>query len=397
MIEILHPGRDGERIAALRAPLSGYDFVDGWTSALPDLVALDLPRRVGDAPVRASDPEPLAVLARAGGTLDEASRYVVFPWRRTVVRLPESETFHRLRTARNRWLIDAEEQRAWSSALIGVAGLSVGASALTTCVLTGARRFRLAEHDTLAPTNLNRLPASVCDLGAPKLVLAQRRTWEIDPYCEITGFAEGYRPGTAARFLGSGGDRLGVVIEEMDDLAMKIHLRIAARAARIPVVMATDNGDGTFLDIERYDLEPGAPLFGGRAGDLAALTGADLADPARRMEIVRAIVGAGLSGRTLASLDQVGRTLPSWPQLATAVAISGALAAYGARAIVCGAPLQSGRYRVDLEDFDVTRAAPPRSRSAGTSSADSGNAVRTSGIRPEESAAGARRARRVSS
>ncbi|WP_308212876.1 ThiF family adenylyltransferase [Nocardia otitidiscaviarum] len=350
MIEILHPATDRARITALRATASGYRFVDGWTSALPELLAIRHPRLAGRRHGGADDFAALAAMAQAAGSLDEISRYIVYPWRRVLVRLPDAEHFHRLRTARNRWLITAEEQRLWSSALIGVAGLSVGASVLTACSLTGARRFRLAEHDTLGPTNLNRLPASVCDLGEPKLLLAQRRIWEIDPYTEIATYSKGYRTHDASAFLGRGPGRLAVVVEEMDDLAMKVDIRVRARAARIPVVMATDHGDGAFLDVERYDLEPDAPLFGGRAGDLTADRAA-LTDPARRLEIVHAIVGDAVSPRTRASLAEVGRTLPTWPQLGTAVGVAGALAAAAARAIVCGAPMPSGRYRVDPDEL----------------------------------------------
>uniref|UniRef100_UPI0024A7DCD6 ThiF family adenylyltransferase n=1 Tax=Nocardia sp. CC201C TaxID=3044575 RepID=UPI0024A7DCD6 len=335
MIEILHPARDYARITALRATASGYRYVDGWTSALPELLAIRHPRLAVRRNGGADDFAALAAMAQAAGSLDEISRYVVYPWRRVLVRLPDDEHFHRLRTARNRWLITAAEQRLWSSAPIGIAGLSVGASVLTACSLTGARRFRLAEHDTLGPTNLNRLPASVCDLGEPKLLLAQRRTWEIDPYTEFTTFSNGYRARDAAAFLGRGAGRLAVVVEEMDDLPMKVDIRVRARAARIPVVMATDHGDGAFLDVERYDLEPDAPLFGGRAGDLTADRAA-LTDPARRLEMVHAIVGAAVSPRTRASLTEVGRTLPTWPQLGTAVGVAGALAAAAGPGAQCG-------------------------------------------------------------
>jgi tRNA A37 threonylcarbamoyladenosine dehydratase len=63
--------------------------------------------------------------------------------------------------------------------------------------LTGARRFRLADPDTLGPTNLNRLAGSVCDFGVPKLTLAMRRTLETDPYSDIEAFEAGYGPEVA--------------------------------------------------------------------------------------------------------------------------------------------------------------------------------------------------------
>jgi tRNA A37 threonylcarbamoyladenosine dehydratase len=43
----------------------------------------------------------------------------------------------------------------------------------------------LADFDTLELTNLNRVPASVMDLGVNKAVVAARRIAEIDPYLRV--------------------------------------------------------------------------------------------------------------------------------------------------------------------------------------------------------------------
>ncbi|WP_327100236.1 ThiF family adenylyltransferase [Nocardia vinacea] len=347
MIEILHPANDSARIAELLAPGSGFRYVDAWDGCLPELVALDHPRLVAATrQARADMANHIASLRRSG----PVARYIVFPWRRTVVKLPDAELFWRLRTARNRFLIETHEQRTWSETLIGIAGLSVGAAALSVCSLTGARRFRLAERDTLGTTNLNRLAASVCDLGEPKLTLAQRRTLEVDPYTRIDAFSHGYVPEFADDFLGGHGtERLAVLLEEMDDLPMKFDIRRRAKAAGIPVVMVTDNGDNVLLDIERYDLDPAYPILHGRVEFAAHWSLAELGDPARRSRLVGAIVGGGLTSRLRYSLTQVGHTLPTWPQLGTAATMAGAVGALAARLIACGGGLRSGRYRVDLD------------------------------------------------
>jgi len=363
VIEILDPANDAGRIADLRKSGSGFDFVDGWESSLPELAAIDQLRpAAGACEARLCSADYVAT-AGDDGRVEAASRYVVYPWRNLVVRLPDAEQFWRLRTARNRYLIDEDEQRTWSGALIGIAGLSVGASILAACSLTGARRFRLAEHDTLAPTNLNRLYASVCDLGQPKLSLALRRTLECDPYSEIGEFPDGYSPAVANAFLGigdaaeEGAERVAVLIEEMDDLAMKIDVRLRARAARIPVVMVTEHGDNAFLDVERYDLQPDYPLLHGRVADLEDMSPADLNDPRRRVQIASAIVGDDITPRTRYSLTQVGRSLPTWPQLGTAVTLAGALGSFATRLIACGCAIESGRYRVDLDRIVLGAAA----------------------------------------
>jgi tRNA threonylcarbamoyladenosine dehydratase len=351
MIEVLDPVADRPRIDSLLDPAAGIRLVDAWKSALPELASLDLPHlSPGTADSKASLDEYFAAVWTET-TIEAASRYVLFPWRNTIVRLPEADLFARLRTARNRYLIDEGEQREWSAALIGIAGLSVGASVLAASSLTGARRFRLAEGDTLAPTNLNRLTGSVCDFGEPKLTLAMRRTFEADPYSDLEAFPAGYAPGVADAFIGAGGaERLTVLVEEMDDLALKVDIRFKARAARVPVVMVTDNGDNAILDVERFDLDSDYPLFHGLAGDLAA-NPTDLNDPIQRVNVASAIVGSRITPRTRFSLTQVGRTLPSWPQLGTAATVGGALGALAARYIACGFPLPSGRYRVDLDEI----------------------------------------------
>ena len=134
-----------------------------------------------------------------------------------------------------------------------------------------------------------------------------------------------------------------------------------AQAARVPVVMVTDNGDNAILDVERFDLDASYPLFHGLAGDLAAGPG-DLNDPIQRVNVASAIVGSQITPRTRFSLTQVGRTLPSWPQLGTAATVGGALGALAARYIACGVPLPSGRYRVDLDEIMLGAKAHDASR-----------------------------------
>ncbi|MGB3303223.1 ThiF family adenylyltransferase [Gordonia sp. (in: high G+C Gram-positive bacteria)] len=330
MITILTPGIDDAHISRLTAPSSGLRLIDAWSEARTDL-------------------EQVLALSGSGELLtsDETVdvRYVVFPWRAAIVKLPAPHLFHLLRTTRNRFLITDDEQDRWSAATIAVAGLSVGGSVLHTCALTGARRFRVADLDTLGISNLNRLAGSVCDLGAPKVELAHRRLLELDPYAQVETFPTGYSDAVAAEFLG-GATPPAVVFEEMDDVRRKVELRIAARAARLPVVMVTDDGDDVIVDVERYDLDGDYPLFHGRAGDIVELGADVLDDPANKVAIAGAIVGDGVTERMRMSLAEVGRTIPSWPQLGSAATLAGAVGAAVGRRIVLGEDMPSGRRHV---------------------------------------------------
>ncbi|MGC4935284.1 ThiF family adenylyltransferase [Gordonia sp. DT30] len=335
MIDILDPARDRDRIDAL-LHAGDHRLVDAWATARPELTALAqfTGEEVPDS-----------------AQLDSWSRYVVYPWRRTVVRVPVDPLLHRLRTARNRFLITDDEQAAWSSAQLAVAGLSVGASVVQVAALTGARRFHLADPDTLGPTNLNRLAGSVCDLGLAKTTLAARRLLEADPYAEIATWDRGYQVDRSAEFLrGRDGRPVDVVIEEMDDLAMKVAVRSHVRTARIPLIMVTDDGDNVIIDVERHDLDRDYPPFHGAAGEIAEYDLEALRDPANRVRVACAIVGADVAPRVAEALAHVGQTIPSWPQLGTAASLAGVVGAFAARTIVCGGDLPSGRYRVAIDD-----------------------------------------------
>ncbi|GAA14990.1 hypothetical protein GOALK_120_00470 [Gordonia alkanivorans NBRC 16433] len=336
MIEILHPEKDESRIGELRTV--GVGVVDGWETAFEEYCSL-----------QSLDPR-MERLTPAD--LEERSRYVVYPWRNVMVRLPDDEIFHRLRTARNRVLVTENEQDCWAGTTIAVAGLSVGASLLHTCVLTGARRFRIADADTLGVTNLNRLSGSVCDLGVPKTTLARRRMLELDPYVTVEVFDDGVTENNVASFLGLDGPaRADIVLEEVDDLAMKVVIRRHARSAGLPLVMVTDDGDGVIVDVERYDVDPSYPEFHGMAGFLTTMSPTELSDPENRVAVASAIVGPEVSPRVTKALAEVCRSIPSWPQLGSAATMAGAVGATVARQIVCGADIPSGRAYLRVGDF----------------------------------------------
>ncbi|MGV9713253.1 ThiF family adenylyltransferase [Gordonia sp. NPDC003424] len=349
MIEILRPTEDAGRLRALRS--DGVAEVDAWASALPELRQLDgLTQIEPDAePAKKFDVDD-------PDALEYHTRYVYFPWRATLVRMPDDDIYYRLKTARNRFLLTGAEQDQWRQARIGIAGLGVGSSALSACALTGARHFHIADPDQLAPTNLNRIQGSVCELGLTKLELSRRRLLEADPYSSVRDFPNGYRADDADAFLGlDGGQPLSVVVEEIDDVAMKIDLRRRARAARIPVVSATDMGDNVVLDVERYDLDDRYPIFHGR-GEGFTPEG-DGADPRQKLRMAVAIVGDTLTPRMAYSARELGRGIVSWPQLGSTAAMSGALVAVATRYIACGGPVVSGRYIVDVEDTLLGAAA----------------------------------------
>jgi molybdopterin/thiamine biosynthesis adenylyltransferase len=249
-----------------------------------------------------------------------------------------------LRLDRNRYAITADEQVRLGRLCVAVAGLSVGRAIVSVLAHEGiGGELRLADFDVLELSNLNRVAGGLADVGTSKLVLAAREIAELDPYIRVVAFPQGVQEATIARFV-NGAD---VVVDECDDLAMKVRLREEARAAGRPVVMATSHRG--MLDVERFDLEPRRKLFHGLLGDvdsdeLRGLTAE------QKVPYVMRIVGAdSLGDRAAASLLEVKQSLSTWPQLASEVVLGGAMAANAVRRIALGGLRASGRFHADLD------------------------------------------------
>lgn len=304
-------------------------------------------RPADDAPAREA-----AAREALGPHPERYGSWVHYPWSGRLVHvLPEREHAE-LRTSRNRNKITAAEQARLGALTIGVVGLSVGQATALTLALEGiGGELRLADHDTLSLSNLNRLRAGVHEIGVNKAVITARAIWEINPYARLSLFTEGVHEGVIDDFL----DGLDLLFEECDDLAMKVRLREGARARRIPVLMETS--DRGMLDVERFDLEPERPLLHGLVGDLDARSLRGLST-AEKVPIVLALIG-DISARGAASLVDVDTTLETWPQLASAVSLGAAINADCARRIALGTFRESGRFYVDLEQLVGGVDAPP--------------------------------------
>jgi molybdopterin/thiamine biosynthesis adenylyltransferase len=272
----------------------------------------------------------------------EPIRWAYFPWRRTVVNVLGPRTHRRLRLDRNRNLITDEEQRRLGRLRVGVIGLSVGHAVAHTLAAQGVcGELRLGDFDDLDVSNLNRVPASLVDVGVNKAVVAARRIAELDPYLPVQVMTEGVTSATVEKFL----DGLDVVVEECDSLDVKVLVREYARAHRIPVLMATS--DRGLLDIERFDEHPTRPLLHGLLGDIDSAALAGLTSKDKVPYVLRILDATALSPRMAASLVEVGTTLTTWPQLAGEVALGATAITEAVRRIGLGEPLSSGRVRID--------------------------------------------------
>ncbi len=270
-----------------------------------------------------------------------------YSWSKTLVHVLPADEHQEVRTARNRNLITKEEQGVFRNAVIGIAGLSVGNSCALTIVLQGGgERMRLADSDTLALSNLNRIRAGIPMLGLPKTEVAARQIYEMNPYAKLDLFPDGLTMKNIKKFF-LGPPKLDILVEEMDDLEMKIEARKWARKLKIPVVMAADDGDGVLLDIERFDLEPKRALLHGRIPEmlLKNMTRQEIG-----MFIGKHFIGEeNIPQRVKTSLKEIGKTLYTWPQLGGAAALAGVVVASSARRILIGEKIQSGRHVLSLD------------------------------------------------
>lgn len=287
-----------------------------------------------------------------GTNISEYGVWVYYPWSQRLVHLLDEEEYTELRTSANRNKITTEEQKILATKKVGVIGLSVGQSVSVTMAMERCfGELRLADFDTLELNNLNRIRTGVHNLGVLKVVSVAREIAEMDPFLNVTCYPEGITDENIHDFYTKGG-KLDAVIDECDGVNIKILCRIKAKELSIPVLMeASDRGT---LDVERFDLEPERPIMHGWLEhlDIDMQKLKNLKTSEEKLPYILPISGMDtLSPRMKASMAEIEQTLTTWPQLATAVTLGGALTADTCRRMFLNQFTASGRYFIDLEEL----------------------------------------------
>ncbi|MBO9732974.1 MAG: ThiF family adenylyltransferase [Chitinophaga sp.] len=292
------------------------------------------------------------VQAYLGGTpIDHFGVWVYYSWIDRLVHLVDEAEFIELRTSRNQHKITAAEIAILSKKKIGIVGLSVGQSiALTLAMERICGELRLADFDSLELTNMNRIRAGVHSLQTPKVVIAAREIAELDPFIKVKIYKDGMTTANMDDFFTADG-QLDIFVEECDGVDIKILSRIKAKELGIPVVM--EMNDRGMIDIERFDLEPDRPLMHGLIPEVDIATLKGLSD-AEKLPIFGPMLGLkNASARFKYSLGEIGKTITTWPQLASSVVLGGALVADTCRRIALDQLKSSGRYYIDFEQLIV--------------------------------------------
>ncbi len=148
--------------------------------------------------------------------------WVYFPWRHQLAHVLRRDEFLELIYSRNYPCIDRTTQAALARMNVGIAGLSVGSSIARAMLMTGIQHLRIADFDTIAPSNNNRLGmGSVLNVGERKATMLAEELYEFNPYLDLQVFHAGLTDANMDQFL----DGLDVVVDHIDDVACKLRLR----------------------------------------------------------------------------------------------------------------------------------------------------------------------------
>ena len=160
--------------------------------------------------------------------------------------------------------------------------------------------------------------------------------YEANPFMHVTTLSEGVTNDNLEPLLKE--KRINCIIEEIDDLPMKISVRQLAMKYKVPVVMITDNGDGVVLHVERYDLGYNKvfdkPLEYWDKLSTGKPTPQDMG-----MMIVNDIIGGpqNVAPRVFESVGRVlNHELVSWSQLGSAAIFGGVIATVAVKKITLG-------------------------------------------------------------
>ena len=276
--------------------------------------------------------------------------YVYFQWRNTVLEtVPESEFFE-IKTNRNKLLISKDEQEILYSKKVSIAGMSVGSSLLYGLVGSSfGGKFKVADDDVFSNSNLNRVQATVLDIGESKAKVACRKALEMNPFLEVKALNYRIDLQNSRDFLFDG--TADILFEEIDDFRMKLALRELSHEYKIPLVMLTNLGDSVMIDVERYDTQQDTKPFNGLVSDeIIELIKHKEIDQETMKKLSVALVNKELvSERAIQTLQEIGISLVGRPQLYGTVALDGGVAPYLMRRILLDNNLISGRYSLQLE------------------------------------------------
>lgn len=284
---------------------------------------------------------------------EQLGDWVFFPWSGVLLHTVSESENHLLRTNRNKNIITSEEQEKLRDFTISIAGMSVGGNIATALAYNGfPRNLKLADFDLLETTNLNRIRGKLADVGKPKLEIIGQQLYELNPYIDITPFSGGIDEKNLQDFLGEK-PTTKLVFEIIDDLKIKILLRLEAKRSKIPLIMLTSIGDSVLIDVERYDNDSSTTPFNGlvEEKELQDILSGKASKSEENKYVIKIVGMENIPKNVLDSVKEIGVSLIGRPQVMSTITVEAGIAVYLARMIALGLPVPSGRSIVKFEDF----------------------------------------------
>lgn len=250
--------------------------------------------------------------------------FVAIPWQKVIIKTVKKDDYLTLKTNRNRELISKETQKKLRDYKIAALGMSVGSNIAFVLTQAGiSNDIIIADFDELETTNLNRIWGGIHQVGLNKAVLASRRIYEDNPFANINVLSKGIDENTLVELLKD--KKIDCIVEEVDDMNIKLLVREKAKKYKVPVIMVTDNGDGIVVSVERYDL--GYKKF--MEQDFSYMR-KKIVGCTKPMDFADIVINEMVGGiekvdpRMIKSVKMISKgQLVSWPQLGSAALLGG--------------------------------------------------------------------------
>jgi hypothetical protein len=347
---ILREGKFSQRdLIAFKAENSISVVYDIYERQLNELVEFMYPGVKGDNSNKTKQEE--FIKRYKGGNSELNGVWIYFPWSKDCIHMLGEHDYYCLRTNRNRNLINVKEQKILSEFVVGITGLSIGSNIAVGLVHQGiSNSIKLADVDRLETSNLNRVKAKLRHIDMSKIEFVCQEIYEVNPFADITPFPNGVTKDSIDDFFCSE-PVPRVVFDEIDDIEMKIRLRLKAKEVGVPVIMFSNVGDKIIIDVERYDLDKKLEIFNGVLGDISneVLAGEEITDLKRNEYAVRIVERKNVSQRALSSVKEINKTLVGRPQLNSTVTVSSGFAIAFIKRLALDESLPSGRQVIDIE------------------------------------------------
>ncbi len=278
--------------------------------------------------------------------------WIYYPWSGFLVHTVSEDEYFKIRTNRNKLLITDLEQKKLRDSKVGIVGMSIGGNMAVGLSYSGiSKTMKLADHDVLATSNLNRVRAGIQDVGLSKIEVVSRKIYEIDPYANLISYNKGLNYKNMNSFFEEN-EKLQLIIDACDDFKMKISIRIEAKKRQMPVIMLTSLGDNLLVDIERYDLDKNIKIFNGRIGKIFdEILSKQITEEDKKKFAIMLVDPKNVPERALKTVQDIGKQFVGRPQINSTVTIGSGLVLFLAKEILLNNSTFSGRKKISFSDF----------------------------------------------